>query len=103
MPVLTIEIGGRNVSRHALWSENAVEKARLRGDRRLNISAGHRREHRDLQRGERGPVATVAICECGRTGWNLQDSGRRNEVAFSAGGLSEFEEPQYCLQRHRGA
>src|SRR5215510_7752568 len=54
------EIGGRNVSRLALWSVGANEASRLYFCLRAHTGARHRREHGDIQRRQRLSVQTAA-------------------------------------------
>src|SRR5262245_53365495 len=54
------EIGGRNVSRLALWSVGADETPRLYFCLRAHAGPRHRREHGDLQRRQRLSVQTAA-------------------------------------------
>src|SRR5262245_36388652 len=64
----TKKIGGRDVSRLALRRADAGARERLYCSGGVVPGAGHRREHRDLQFGERGSVASAARGATGSTG-----------------------------------
>src|SRR5215470_6747651 len=58
--VMSKEIGGRNVSRLALWSVGADEAPRLYFCLRAHAGARHRRKYGDIQRRQRLSVQTAA-------------------------------------------
>src|SRR5262245_38927019 len=65
--VATKKIGGRNVSRLALWHSNVAECPWLHVDGHPYAQLRHWREHSDFQRRECDSVEAIAIPEPGAT------------------------------------
>src|SRR3989442_1211514 len=75
-----------NDERPSLRLPPIVEDPVLHRRGRAHLRAGHRGEHRDFQRCERGTASTTADSRAGSGGPSLGDLARRRH---SAGGLAE--------------
>src|SRR5215469_6412306 len=72
---------------HTIWRADVAEVTRLYGCGDPYFGAGHWREHRHLQRGERGPAPAASLSQGKPAGLDLVAVGQRDARARVRSGI----------------